>query len=92
MTRPSKQEIADMRNAARLEEAYMAANQTAPAPASAGAGRGFVNPPMAAPTTGMKKGGMAKGGSASKRADGIAVKGKTRGTMITMCDGGMYKK
>jgi hypothetical protein len=33
---------------------------------------------------GKKKGGMAKmasGGSASSRADGIAVRGKTRGTM-----------
>ena len=34
----------------------------------------------------MKKGG--KVGSASKRADGIATKGKTRGTMITMKGGG----
>ena len=44
-----------------------------------GAGRGTSN--MAA----MKKGGkvkkMAKGGSASSRADGIASKGKTRGKM-----------
>lgn len=35
---------------------------------------------------GMKKGGkvkkMASGGSASKRADGCAVKGKTRGKMV----------
>jgi len=30
----------------------------------------------------MKKGGMAGGGSASKRADGVAVKGKTKGTML----------
>ena len=34
----------------------------------------------------MKKGG--KVSSASKRADGIATKGKTRGTMITMKNGG----
>ena len=34
---------------------------------------------------------MAKGGSASSRADGIAQKGKTRGTIV-MCGGGMYKK
>lgn len=45
---------------------------------------------------GTKRGGgsYAKGGSvssASKRADGIATKGKTRGTMI-MCGGGMAKK
>jgi len=45
---------------------------------------------------GMKKGGvvkMAKGGmtsSASKRADGIAQKGKTKGTMV-MCGGGYAK-
>ena len=39
---------------------------------------------------GMKKGGSV--GSASKRADGIATKGKTRGTMITMCGGGMSKR
>ena len=35
---------------------------------------------------GMAKGG--KVGSASKRADGIATKGKTKGTMVTMCGGG----
>jgi hypothetical protein len=34
----------------------------------------------------MKK--LSKGGSASSRADGIATKGKTRGTMITMRNGG----
>ena len=33
----------------------------------------------------------AAGGSASARADGIAQRGKTRGTII-MCGGGMYKK
>lgn len=31
---------------------------------------------------------MAKGGSASSRADGIAQRGKTRGKMIAMCGGG----
>jgi hypothetical protein len=36
--------------------------------------------------------GMKKGGSVSKRADGLAIKGKTRGTMITMCGGGMTKR
>jgi hypothetical protein len=34
----------------------------------------------AAATQGMKKGGVV--GSASKRADGIATKGKTRGRMV----------
>jgi len=40
---------------------------------------------------GLKDEGYKKGGSvssASKRADGCAVKGKTRGTMITMKGGG----
>jgi len=31
---------------------------------------------------------MAKGGSASSRADGCAVKGKTKGTIISMKSGG----
>jgi hypothetical protein len=36
---------------------------------------------------------MAKGGmTASKRGDGIAQRGKTRGTMVTMCGGGMAKR
>jgi hypothetical protein len=34
---------------------------------------------------------MAKGGSASSRADGIAQRGKTKGTMV-MCGGGMARK
>ena len=33
----------------------------------------------------------AKGGTASSRADGIAQRGKTRGTIV-MCGGGMAKK
>ena len=38
---------------------------------------------------GMKKGGMAKSGSsASKRADGVAHKGKTKGKMVKMRMGG----
>ena len=35
---------------------------------------------------------LAKGGSASARADGCATKGKTKGKIISMCGGGMYKK
>lgn len=38
---------------------------------------------------GYKKGGSVS--SASSRADGIATKGKTKGKMIAMCGGGMYK-
>ena len=41
-------------------------------------------------TTPYAKGG--KVSSASRRADGIATKGKTRGTMIAMCGGGKAKK
>lgn len=33
----------------------------------------------------------AKGGTASARADGIAQRGKTKGTMIAMCGGGYMK-
>jgi len=43
----------------------------------------------------IKAMGYAKGGkvsSASKRADGCATKGKTKGTMIEMCGGGMMKR
>ena len=43
-------------------------------------------PPM--DPEGMKKGG--KISSASSRADGIAQRGKTRGTIV-MCGGGMYQ-
>ena len=38
--------------------------------------------------TGMKKGGSV---SASKRADGCAIRGKTKGTIATMCGGGYAK-
>ena len=45
----------------------------------------FLNDGKGMKNGGMKKmnmGGMANGGSASKRADGIAVKGKTKGKML----------
>lgn len=38
-----------------------------------------------------KAAGLKKGGSASSRADGIAQRGKTRGTLV-MCGGGMTKR
>ena len=65
MARPSQQEIDDMRKAPKEEKAYNAASSVAPNPA----------PPASAP----KK--MASGGSVSSRADGIAQRGKTRGTI-----------
>ena len=47
--------------------------------------------------TKLKTGGMAKcasGGKVSQlaKANGIAVRGKTKGTNVAMCGGGMYKK
>jgi hypothetical protein len=48
------------------------------------AGRAMMAPQ---PQMGMKKGGKV-GSSASKRADGIAHKGKTKGKMIAMKKGG----
>jgi hypothetical protein len=54
------------------------------------------NPPAkafsVAEPIGARKGGavkMAKGGSASSRADGCAMKGKTKGMMVKMKSGGM---
>jgi hypothetical protein len=44
--------------------------------------------PASMPASAPKK--MAKGGTASSRADGIAQRGKTRGTMV-MCGGGMAR-
>ena len=57
-----------------------------------------VNPmaAMAGGMPGMKKGGMAKGCGYSKggqlaKANGVATKGKTKGTMIAMRSGGKTK-
>lgn len=41
-------------------------------------------------TTPYKAGGNVSS-SASRRADGIAQRGKTRGTMVAMCGGGYMK-
>jgi hypothetical protein len=68
-------------------------------PDDASAGRKFKKdepgmpeqPGSAIRVDGKKVKGMAKGGSASSRADGIASRGKTRGTMV-MCGGGMAKR
>jgi hypothetical protein len=79
--------------------AYDQADQTEPAPMVAPRPRPMPAPAQAMPqdqmgnATGMKKGGMIKkmasGGSASSRADGCATKGKTKGTMVSMKNGGM---
>ena len=117
------QEARDKKNQAKIDAAYsksLTTTEEAPEPPkSAGAGRGFVNPPMkpeakpeAKPEVKkMAEGGsvdkaqdkamivkafkqhdaqehkggkgtilkLASGGSASRRADGIAQRGKTRG-------------
>lgn len=72
-------EVMDAKMLAKKNAAYDAADSTPANPKSAGAGQGM---------RGVKS--MASGGSASSRADGCAIKGKTKGTMI-MCGGGMAK-
>ena len=65
------QEAKDKKMAPKLEKAYnQSLTNTAPAPA-----------PMPAPAASAPK-RMAKGGSASSRADGCAMRGKTRGKMV----------
>jgi len=67
---PSSATIAAQK--AEAEAKQRAANQQA----------AFNNIPKVSPLTGMKKGGsVSKGSSASKRADGVAQRGKTRGKM-----------
>lgn len=69
MARPTPEEIKDLREQAKLEEAYnKSLRMTAPAPAAS------------TPASTPKK--MAGGGSASARADGCAQRGKTRGRMV----------
>ena len=56
-------------------------------PAFIGDGKGAMKKGGMTKTKKMNMGGMANGGSASKRADGVAVKGKTKGKMLNK--GGM---
>jgi len=87
MTRPTKdemQEMRDERDAPKLEKAYMdslTSTEAAPKPESKKDPRDAVRGQR-----GYAKGGM----TASKRADGIAQRGKTKGTMV-MCGGGMAR-
>ena len=67
--RAARQMIADKKEAEATDRAYMRSlTSTAPAPAASAA------------TTKKAKGGMIS--SASKRADGCAQRGKTKGKMI----------
>ena len=75
--------------------AMMAKKKGAPAKKMAGGGMPMKDgkPAFIGDGKGMKHGGMAmkkmaNGGSASSRADGVATKGKTKGTMIGMKMGG----
>jgi hypothetical protein len=70
--------------------AMMAKKKSAPAKKMAGGGMPMKDgkPAFIGDGKGMKHGGMANGGSASKRADGVATKGKTKGSMVKMNMGG----
>ena len=77
MARPSKQEVDDLRKQALIDAAYEASmrnTEAAPKPAR----------PASAPMAPMAPKKYAKGGSvsASRRADGCATKGKTRGKFV----------
>ena len=74
MSNVSPADVAEAKQRSKTTAAYDKANKTPSSP----------KPAASEP----KK--MAKGGSASSRADGIAQRGKTRGTMV-MCGGGMTK-
>ena len=86
-TTPKTREVRDTKSASTKTERTMPSPQALQEAADA-AMRAKED---IAPTTrttmgqGMRKGGcvkMAKGGSASKRADGCAIRGKTRGKMV----------
>jgi hypothetical protein len=57
-------------------------------PAFIGDGKGAMKHGGMTKAKKMNMGGMSNGGSASKRADGIAIKGNTKGTEIGMKRGG----
>jgi hypothetical protein len=72
-------EVVDAKMQAKNNAAYNAADSTPANPA----------PLHMTKTPGGKAKRMAKGGSASSRADGCCVKGKTQGTIVSMKMGGM---
>jgi hypothetical protein len=99
--REARQMIADKKMQKATERAYEKARRTGPEddePNGAGVkklGRMLdqMRRPAPEPTVDQmgNQTGMAKGGkvsSASKRADGCATKGKTKGTMVKMAMGG----
>ena len=92
MMRKFGRDMADM--AGRAMKGRMTADRMGRAMARAGQAPVGVAPTRAnrpvEPEMSYKKGGKVKmsGGSASKRADGIAHKGKTKGKMVKMNKGG----
>lgn len=72
-------EVMDEKTRKKEQTAYNTADSTPPNPA----------PLFMTKTPGGKAKRMASGGSASSRADGCCVKGKTKGTVIGMNMGGM---
>ena len=82
-TTPKTREVRDSQSASTKTERTMPSPQSMQEAADAAMRIKEDMAPTTRTTMGMKKGGktkcMAKGGSASKRADGIAQRGKTRG-------------
>ena len=72
-------EVVDAKMQIKKDAAYDAADSTPANPA----------PLHTTKTPGGKAKRMAKGGSASSRADGCCVKGKTKGAIVSMKMGGM---
>lgn len=72
-------EVMDEKTRKKEQAAYDAASSTPANPA----------PLYMTKTPGGKAKRMASGGSASSRADGCCVKGKTKGTVVGMKMGGM---
>ena len=82
-----------VKNIARNSGVKMASEQTSSTPEPKNVSRVNEENMDTSDMSLNRKGGaikMAKGGSASSRGDGIAQKGKTRGTMV-MCGGGYMK-
>lgn len=86
-TTPKTREVRDTKSASTKTERTMPSPQALQEAADAAMRVKEDMAPTTRTTMGqvMKKGGcvkMAKGGSASKRADGCAIRGKTRGKMV----------
>lgn len=95
----AREMLLEMKMQKATEAAYNRADKTEPAPMVAPRPRPMPAPAQAMPqdqmgnATGMKKGGMIKkmasgGGVFRSSANGIAQRGKTRGTMVKMNNGG----